>query len=119
LAVAFWLFSADVHIGFGGVPILGSLFFGLGFVLIAALSIRAAQFASKTRAALRAQAMQTGPKATAAWRNCCYSLWLASTGLNAGKQRVTRPPCIMVSLVKRRVDDRKTYFASESETLAV
>mgnify|MGYP003669562298 FL=1 len=59
LAVAAWLFLLTITTPLVACLIMGSLFFGMGLVLIAALSIRARAIRRQKReAALRAQAMQ-------------------------------------------------------------
>ncbi|MEH6674177.1 MAG: hypothetical protein V7666_07185 [Sulfitobacter sp.] len=86
LAVAFWLFLLTFTSALVACLILGSLFFGLGFVLIAALSIRARAIRlQKREAALRAQAMQQA-QATGGVGGIAAIIMAFVNGLNAGKQ---------------------------------
>tara|TARA_R100000935_G_scaffold10653_1_gene21228 strand:- start:13503 stop:13880 length:378 start_codon:yes stop_codon:yes gene_type:complete len=86
LAVAFWLFLLTFTSALVACLILGSLFFGLGFVLIAALSIRARAIRlQKREAALRAQVMQQA-QATGGVGGIAAIIMAFVNGLNAGKQ---------------------------------
>lgn len=86
LAVAFWLFLLTFTSALVACLILGSLLFGLGLVLIAALSIRARAIRRQKReAALRAQAMQQS-QVTGGVGGIAAIIMAFVNGLNAGKQ---------------------------------
>jgi len=86
LAVAAWLFLLTITTPLVACLIIGSLFFGMGLVLIAALSIRARAIRRQKReAALRAQAMQQA-QATGGVGGIAAIITAFVNGLNAGKQ---------------------------------
>ncbi|WP_289081376.1 hypothetical protein [Sulfitobacter pontiacus] len=86
LAVAAWLFLLTITTPLVACLIMGSLFFGMGLVLIAALSIRARAIRRQKReAALRAQAMQQS-QATGGVGGIAAIITAFVNGLNAGKQ---------------------------------